>query len=94
MLIEKLKSVFLYIFKDVVCYQILTNYLIAFKDWSKDLKTGAYVVKSLKAQSKIKQFFCYGTKTKQSIVSSNQSVVLVLKVQICEKQFSIFSKHI
>ena len=62
-LIEKLKSVFLYIFKDVVCYQILTNYLIAFKDWWKHLKTGAYVVKSLKAQSKIKQFFCYGTKT-------------------------------
>ena len=35
------KSVFLNIFKDVVCYQILTNSFIAFNDWSKHLKTGA-----------------------------------------------------
>ena len=28
------KSVFMNLFKDVVCYQILTNSLIAFKDWS------------------------------------------------------------
>ena len=36
-----LKSVFLNIFKDVVCYHILTNSFIAFNDWSKHLKTGA-----------------------------------------------------
>jgi len=37
---EKLKYVFLYIFKDVVCYQILTNYSLhlkigqSIKNWS------------------------------------------------------------
>jgi len=35
------KSVFLNLFKDVVCYQILTNSLITFNDWAKHLKTGA-----------------------------------------------------
>ena len=36
-----LKSVILNLFKDVVCYQILTNSKIALKDWSKHLMTGA-----------------------------------------------------
>jgi len=36
-----LKTVFLNLFKDIVCYQILTNLFIAFNDWSNHLKTEA-----------------------------------------------------
>jgi len=49
---------------------------------------------AFKAQSKLKHFFCNGTKKKQSVVSSNQSVVLVLTAQPFEKQFSTFSQNI
>ena len=57
-----LKSVFLNIFKDV-CYQILPNLLIAFKDWSKHLKLERNQLKHLMLNQNTKQFFCYGTKT-------------------------------
>jgi len=57
----------------------LNKLLIAFKiDWSKHLMTGAYLVKAFKAQSK-KTTFLLWFQNKQSIVSSNQSVVLLLK---------------
>ena len=62
-------------------YSLLSNLnklLIAFKiDWSKHLMTGVYSVKAFKAQSK-KTVFLLWFQNKQSIVSSNQSVVLLL----------------
>jgi len=56
----------------------LNKLLIAFKtDWSKHLMSEAYSVKAFKAQSK-KTVFLLWFQNKQSIVSSNQSAVLLL----------------
>jgi len=61
----------------------------------KALKTGAQTVrKTFNAQSKHKTVFLLWYQNKQSVVSSNESVVLVLTVQPFEKQFLIFSKNI
>jgi len=70
----------------------LNKLLIAFKtDWSKHLMTGAYSVKAFKAQSK-KAVFLLWFQNKQSIVSSNQLVVLLLNKITIQKQFSNFLK--